>query len=44
MSDAEWEMVRRAAALGGEDVAGYLRRLATMNARRRIAAAKGGPQ
>lgn len=44
VSEDEERLIREGAALGGEDVAGYLRRLAMMNARRRIAAAKGGTQ
>lgn len=43
MSDAEWEMVGRAAALGGENVTGFLRRLGLEEANRQVGAAKGAP-
>ena len=43
VSESEDELIAIGAALGAEDVAGYIRRLAVMNARRRIVANGGTP-
>jgi hypothetical protein len=43
VSEDEEALIAIGAALGAEDVAGYLRRLAVMNARRRIVANGGVP-
>lgn len=44
VSEAEERIIREGAEMAGEDVAGFMRRLAIMAARRRLALGKGGPQ
>lgn len=43
LTDEEWQVISAAAQIGGEDVVGFMRRLALMDARRRTVASGGTP-